>query len=213
VFSRIFIREWDAQRDPAIQDFLMKIFSTAIGSPCCVGFPTLVAGPCRDLRCPRRIGQPTTGRLPPPCNRGQPHEMQTLGHVRESSRAHNQQIRARSVSAHITSLFFPVDRADEDAPLCSHARFRACCPGPLLAPCSASCSSLLMQQMQTLSDSFARRTWGSDSPLESVSLPSHPVAALSRAAGSPYSPHLSDFLAFFCRNLQLSSHTTLSYRR
>ena len=35
----------------------------------------------------------------------------------------------------------------------------------------------------TLGDSLARRTWGSDSPLESVSLPSHPVAALIRGAG------------------------------
>jgi len=34
-----------------------------------------------------------------------------------------------------------------------------------------------------LRDSLARRTWGSDSPLESVSLPSHPVAALVRGAG------------------------------
>ena len=40
----------------------------------------------------------------------------------------------------------------------------------------------------TLGDSFARRTWGSDSPLESVSLPSHPVAALTRAAGPRYPP-------------------------
>jgi hypothetical protein len=56
--------------------------------------------------------------------------MKTLGHVCESSRAHDQQIRARSVSPHITSLFFMVDRADEDATLCSHARFRACCSLP-----------------------------------------------------------------------------------
>ena len=40
-------------------------------------------------------------------------------------------------SAHRLSLAFrAVDRADEDATLCSHARFRACCPGPLLTPCS-----------------------------------------------------------------------------
>jgi hypothetical protein len=32
--------------------------------------------------------------------------MKTPGHVRESSRAHEQQIRARSVSTHITSLLF-----------------------------------------------------------------------------------------------------------
>ena len=43
----------------------------------------------------------------------------------------------------------------------------------------------------TLSDSFARRTRGSDSPLESVSLPSHPVAVLTRAAG-PHSDSLPD---------------------
>ena len=32
---------------------------------------------------------------------------------------------------------------------------------------------------ERLSDSLPRRTWGSDSPLLSVSLPSHPVAALT----------------------------------
>jgi len=32
---------------------------------------------------------------------------------------------------------------------------------------------------ERLSDSLARRPWGSDSPLLSVSLPSHPVAALT----------------------------------
>jgi len=56
------------------------------------------------------------------------------------------------------------------------------CSAPLLTPCSASRSSLLMRQTQTLGDSLARRTWGSDSPRERVSLPSHPVAALARAA-------------------------------
>jgi len=50
--------------------------------------------------------------------------------------------RWRSGSPHITSLFLAVDGADDDAPLCSQARCRACCHGPLLTPCFASCSSL-----------------------------------------------------------------------
>jgi hypothetical protein len=39
------------------------------------------------------------------------------------------------------------------------------CPGPLLTPCFASCSSLLMQKRRRSVTSLARRTGGSDSPL------------------------------------------------
>ena len=111
------------------------------------GFPWTCPRACRDLRCPGRFGRPATGRHRRPVTGAALADILTLGHVRESSRAHDQQIRARSVSAHITSLLFVVDRADEDATLCSHARFRACCPGPLLTPCFASCSSLLIVHM------------------------------------------------------------------
>jgi hypothetical protein len=41
----------------------------------------------------------------------------TPGHVRSFSRAHEQQIRARSFSLHIALLLFAVNRADADAHL------------------------------------------------------------------------------------------------
>jgi hypothetical protein len=62
-------------------------------------------------------------------------------------------------------------------------------PAPAAAPARSSHHAshrvrrCLLSTCLTLSDSFARRTRGSDSPLESGSLPSHPVAALTRAAG------------------------------
>jgi hypothetical protein len=66
-------------------------------------------------------------------------------------------------------------------------------PTPAAAPARSSDHAAhpvrrcVLSTYLTLSDSFARRTRGSDSPLESVSLPSHPVAALARAAG-PWNP-------------------------
>ncbi|MFA5002496.1 MAG: hypothetical protein WC502_05925 [Methanolinea sp.] len=64
------------------------------------------------------------------------HMPVTLSHVRLNGLA----------PVPLTSLrcFSSADRADEDAPPCSQARGGACCSGPLLTPCSASCSSLLI---------------------------------------------------------------------
>ncbi|MEN6442729.1 MAG: hypothetical protein ABFC71_03140 [Methanoregula sp.] len=68
----------------------------------------------------------------PQCSR----DMQTLSHVRLHG----------LTPVTLTSLrcFSSVDWADEDAPPCSQARGGACCSGPLLTPCFASCSSLLI---------------------------------------------------------------------
>ena len=70
-----------------------------------------------------------------------------------------------SGSLHITSLFSGVSCWHDDAPGLSRCSDASGCPGPLLAYRFAECSSLLMRQTQTLGDSLARRTWGSDSPL------------------------------------------------
>ena len=43
--------------------------------------------------------------------------------------------------------FSSVDRADEDAPGLSRCACASGCPGPLLTPCFASCSSLLIGKM------------------------------------------------------------------
>jgi hypothetical protein len=70
-----------------------------------------------------------------------------------------------SGSLHITSLFSGVSCWHDDAPGLSRCSDASGCPGPLLAYRFAECSSLSMRQTQTLGDSLARRTWGSDSPL------------------------------------------------
>jgi len=62
----------------------------------------------------------------------------------------------------------------------------------------------------TLSDSFARRTRGSDSPLESVSLPSHPVAALTRAAG-PHQDSLPEGRTGTCIGGEGASRNTATF--
>jgi hypothetical protein len=77
-------------------------------------------------------------------------EQQTLGHVQSSSLpfacAHFAPVRFTSPD------YLAVDCADDDAPLCSQARCRACCSGPLLTPCFALCPSLYIGQMRRLCD-------------------------------------------------------------
>ena len=50
--------------------------------------------------------------------------------------------------------FSPVDRADEDAPGLSRCSGASGCKGPLLTPCSASYSSLLIGHVHTCGDSL-----------------------------------------------------------
>ena len=95
-----------------------------------------------------RAARSTTGRLPPPCNRGPPRgrdaDARSCSRILAGARPTNPRP-LRFDSHHLP--VFPVDRADEDATLCSHAHCRACCPGPLLTPCCASCSSLCTESM------------------------------------------------------------------
>jgi hypothetical protein len=77
-----------------------------------------------------------------------------------SSPLHSGSLALSSVYAPLTDspCSFPRLILHDDAPGLSLRSCAGGCPGPLLAPCSASCSSLLMQRVQTLDDSLARRT-------------------------------------------------------
>ena len=83
-------------------------------------------------RCTKRAER--GGDLPPNGSR----DMMTLSHVRLHGLA----------PVPLTSLrcFSSVDWADEDAPGLSRCACASGCPGPLLTPCFASCSSLLMRK-------------------------------------------------------------------